>query len=91
VGGTNPSLLEAMATGALISAHDNQFNRAALTDLALYFSSAEEVAKQQTSEIPFDRAELSQKLKARIVSEFSWKKISLKYLHCFSEGKKANR
>jgi len=79
-----------MATGALISAHENQFNRAALSDLALYFSSAEEVAKQQTREIPFDRAELAQKLKSRIVSEFSWEKISREYLHCFSEGKKAN-
>ena len=91
VGGTNPSLLEAMATGSLISAHDNQFNRAALSDLALYFSSADEVASQQTSKIPFDRAELARKLKDRIVSEFSWEKISREYLHCFSEGKKAAR
>lgn len=40
VGGTNPSLLEAMASSALIAAHDNQFNRAVLGDDAFYFDSA---------------------------------------------------
>lgn len=39
VGGTNPSLLEAMASGAVICAHDNPFNRAVLEDNGLYFSS----------------------------------------------------
>ncbi len=37
VGGTNPSLLEAMASGALIAAHDNPFNRAILGEDAYYF------------------------------------------------------
>jgi glycosyltransferase involved in cell wall biosynthesis len=39
VGGTNPSLLEAMASKALIAAHDNQFNRAVLGTDACYFDS----------------------------------------------------
>src|SRR5690606_2149890 len=39
VGGTNPSLLEAMACGALIAAHDNDFNRAVLDEDAFYFKS----------------------------------------------------
>lgn len=43
VGGTNPSLLEAMACGCNIAAHDNVFNRAILADSAFYFSSAEDV------------------------------------------------
>lgn len=43
VGGTNPSLLEAMACGCNIVAHDNVFNRAILSDCAFYFSSAEDV------------------------------------------------
>lgn len=37
-GGTNPSLLEAMAAGARILAHDNPFNRSVLQQGALYFS-----------------------------------------------------
>ena len=43
VGGTNPSLLEAMACGCEIVAHDNSFNRAILEGDADYFSSAEEL------------------------------------------------
>ena len=39
VGGTNPSLLEAMASDCFILAHDNIFNRAVLGKNALYYSS----------------------------------------------------
>ncbi len=42
-GGTNPSLLEAMACGCHIAAHNNIFNRAVLENEALYFSSVTEV------------------------------------------------
>lgn len=40
VGGTNPSLLEAMACSARIAAHDNPFNEAILGRDAQYFSDA---------------------------------------------------
>lgn len=43
VGGTNPSLLEAMASQAFIAAHDNEFNRSVCEDNAIYFSSPKEV------------------------------------------------
>ncbi|MDO6430682.1 DUF1972 domain-containing protein [Flavitalea sp. BT771] len=42
-GGTNPSLLEAMASEALIAAHDNAFNRQVLGEDALYFSNKEDI------------------------------------------------
>jgi glycosyltransferase involved in cell wall biosynthesis len=44
VGGTNPSLLEAMASNALICANDNPFNRYVLEEDGLYFKTAGEVA-----------------------------------------------
>ena len=44
VGGTNPSLLEAMACGCCIAAHNNVFNKAVLQNEADYFSSAAGVA-----------------------------------------------
>ena len=44
VGGTNPSLLEAMASHSLIVAHDNQFNKYILNEDAFYFSDAAGVA-----------------------------------------------
>jgi len=43
VGGTNPSLLEAMASDCFILAHDNIFNRAVLGDNAVYYSSPDDV------------------------------------------------
>lgn len=45
VGGTNPSLLEAMASGAWIIAHKNPFNQAILRENANYFTSATDIAE----------------------------------------------
>ena len=45
VGGTNPSLLEAMASECFILAHDNIFNRAVLKDNSLYYPNAEKVTE----------------------------------------------
>lgn len=42
-GGTNPSLLEAMADRALICAHNNPFNREVLEENALYFENEEQI------------------------------------------------
>jgi glycosyltransferase involved in cell wall biosynthesis len=85
VGGTNPSLLEAMATGARISAHDNPFNRAVLQDLATYFSTSDEVSEEQISLPPMYEG-LSKSMKERIRNEYSWEKISRLYLDCFERG-----
>lgn len=43
VGGTNPSLIEAMACGCVIAANDNRFNRAVLRNEGKYFQSAEDI------------------------------------------------
>ncbi len=51
VGGTNPSLLEAMGCGNLIFAHDNVFNRETLGTCGFYFKDAAELARAM------DRAE----------------------------------
>lgn len=50
VGGTNPSLLEAMASQSLIVAHDNVFNRSVLFDNAIYFQSSRQVAEILTDQ-----------------------------------------
>lgn len=42
-GGTNPSLLEAMASSALICAHDNMFNKSVLKENAFYFSDTQRI------------------------------------------------
>ena len=43
VGGTNPSLLEAMASDCFILAHDNIFNKAVLGENAMYYGSPDDV------------------------------------------------
>ncbi|MGC6431438.1 MAG: DUF1972 domain-containing protein [Jejuia sp.] len=43
VGGTNPSLLEAMASKTLIIAHNNEFSKSILEDDAFYFDSKADV------------------------------------------------
>lgn len=45
VGGTNPSLVEAMGAGNAVIAHDNQFNRWVAGSSARYFDGADECAK----------------------------------------------
>ncbi len=48
VGGTNPSLLEAMGSHAFIISHNNPFNAGVLKENALYFSNAQELANVLT-------------------------------------------
>jgi len=45
VGGTNPSLLEAMACSADICAHENPYNKSVLRDNGLYFNSSDDIAE----------------------------------------------
>lgn len=46
VGGTNPSLVEALGAGSAVLAHDNRFNRWVAQDAAFYFSGSAECALQ---------------------------------------------
>lgn len=43
VGGTNPSLLEALACGSLVIAHDNDFNREVVDTAGHYFAEAGQI------------------------------------------------
>jgi glycosyltransferase involved in cell wall biosynthesis len=46
VGGTNPSLVEALGAGNAVIAHDNRFNRWVAGQGALYFNGAQQFAEQ---------------------------------------------
>jgi glycosyltransferase involved in cell wall biosynthesis len=85
VGGTNPSLLEAMASGALIAAHNNDFNRGVLKDNAYYFKNKEEVAHLLTDLQKGDNLELIQNNFEAITHDFNWEKINGEYLQFFEE------
>lgn len=88
VGGTNPSLLEAMASEALIAAHNNPFNQAVLTNDAFYFSNVKEV-KHLVENVRHNAAEsaMVKNNLCKIQDEFNWEKIIEQYeefiLECF--------
>ena len=92
VGGTNPSLLEAMASRAFIIAHDNDFNKAILKENAHYFSNPMEVKNILDTIKKSDNLQLVQNNFDAIVNEYNWDKINGEYLQlfeeCFSKSKK---
>lgn len=83
VGGTNPSLLEAMASKALIMAHDNDFNKAILKENAYYFSNSEDVKKLTLQVKKSDNLHIIQNNHTAIAAEFNWDKINGEYLQLF--------
>ncbi|MBC7440808.1 MAG: DUF1972 domain-containing protein [Flavobacterium sp.] len=85
VGGTNPSLLEAMASKAFIFAHNNDFNKAILNENAYYFSNAEEVKNLTLKIKKNDNLHLIENNFNAIESEFNWDKINGKYLQLFTK------
>ena len=80
VGGTNPSLLEAMGSQALIAAHDNDFNKGILMDNAFYFSNSGDVKKLLASVKKSDNLPKVAVNYAAIVNDFNWEKINGEYL-----------
>ncbi|MEP6842630.1 MAG: DUF1972 domain-containing protein [Pseudolysinimonas sp.] len=81
VGGTNPSLVEAMAAGNAVVAHDNVYNRWVAQDGALYFADAAGAADQITIllEDADTRARLSAASRRRHAEEFTWEHIAGQY------------
>lgn len=78
VGGTNPSLLEAMACETFIIAHDNPFNRYVLYDSALYFGSAAQV-EESLKQVRQLRGQLGHEFirqnRDRIKTQYNWDMI----------------
>lgn len=83
VGGTNPSLLEAMASHALVIAHNNDFNRAILGENGYYFSSPAEVKNIFTSVKKNDNLQQVRNNYDAIVNTYNWNKINGEYLRLF--------
>ena len=78
VGGTNPSLLEAMASGCFILAHDNIFNRAVLGENALYYGStdaATEMLDGIDQAVSAHKKEYTERNLEVIRRDYSWEKL----------------
>ena len=86
VGGTNPSLLEAMASNSLVIAHQNDFNYTILGKDAFYFSGVDEVTKYMDTLL--NKNEYSTMLENNLIKIeqlFSWPKVNNSYLSFFKE------
>lgn len=81
VGGTNPSLVEAMAASNPVVAHDNPYNRWVANDAAVYFSSAEDFddAISQLLASPDKLAAMRVNSHRRYLEEFTWEHVAGQY------------
>lgn len=91
VGGTNPSLIESLATTDLNLLYNVEFNKEVALDGALYWNlekdnlanlinKCEEIKNEEISE-------LSNKAKKRIFDAYTWEKIINNYERCFLRNK----
>ncbi|ANI88446.1 glycosyl transferase family 1 [Arachidicoccus ginsenosidimutans] len=85
VGGTNPSLIEAMASQTLICAHDNVFNKTILGKDAYYFSDAEDVANTLNRVSKNNNREMIRGNIAKVINHYSWENIVHQYLEHFEQ------
>ena len=76
-GGTNPSLLQAMAAGCAIAAHDNAFNRGILGNSALYFTV--EGAREQLAAAWAQRGTLPRDHRTVLDSGYRWPVVVAQY------------
>jgi glycosyltransferase involved in cell wall biosynthesis len=93
VGGTNPSLLEAMGSKTLIAAHQNEFNHAVLQKDAYYFQSAKDV-EQLIESVNRDEKEkqMVENNFLKVETQYNWPVIIEQYnayiIECYSYLKK---
>ena len=91
VGGTNPSLLEAMGSSNFIIAHNNIFNKAVLKENAYYFYTPEDVSfylKNKNKKL--EEGKIQRNLE-KISKEYDINKINGSYLSYFYECLQKNK
>jgi glycosyltransferase involved in cell wall biosynthesis len=86
VGGTNPSLLEAMGCGNLIVAHDNPFNRETLGDAGCFFEGIDDLKRtlERIERTDFAASPMRSEAKRRARQIYSWPSIIGQYANLLS-------
>ena len=87
VGGTNPSLLEAMAWKVFIISHNNIFNKNVLGKDAYYFKTVEDVSSLliNTKSLEEKRDVFINNNINKINKIYNWSKINSNYINFFKE------
>lgn len=83
VGGTNPSLLEAMASNAYIVAHNNPFNRYILGNDAYFFSNPEDICNIINNYNNKYRDKYINNNREKIKKIYNWELVSKQYIEIF--------
>lgn len=80
VGGTNPSLLEAMASNSLIVANDNVFNKSILETDAIYFENPTDIERILIEDSAFDhKMKFTTQNAQKIEKYYTWDTINSTY------------
>lgn len=79
VGGTNPSLVEALGVGNAVLAHDNGYNRWVAGDGAKYFKDEDECARFLDDLDAAPLVQMSAASKARHAEVFTWERVLGEY------------
>ena len=81
VGGTNPSLVEALGAGNPVLAHDNRYNRWTAGEGQAYFSTAEDAEREidRVSASQRRLVEMSAAARARHRNGFTWRQVAEQY------------
>ena len=80
VGGTNPSLLEAMAAQSRVLAHNNVFNKGVLQQGGSYFNTADQLVELLNQDNPYaiSLEQIAGNLKL-LMEDYNWEIITNKY------------
>lgn len=90
VGGTNPSLLEALGAGNIVIGHDNPFNREVTDNKMFYFTNPEECAKaiEKVDSLSIvDKNRIKEIGINRIQNYYNWDRIANEYVKMFNDCK----
>jgi glycosyltransferase involved in cell wall biosynthesis len=81
VGGTNPSLVEALAAGNPVIAHDNPYNRWVVQNGAVYFQNATSFSSrlEELLDSPSKLHEMRRQSLKRFEEEFTWDHVAGQY------------
>lgn len=81
VGGTNPSLVEALAAGNAVLAHDNRFNRWVAGPTARFFGGLDECDEQITQVLTSNEWQVESRAgsQARFEASFTWPVVLQRY------------
>lgn len=93
VGGTNPSLVEALAAGNPVIAHNNKYNTWVAGDAGLYFNSPVDAEKciDELLEDPDLARRLSMNASTRFESEFTWDHVAGQYEALLRKSQRSHR